>query len=1155
MTTYQWLIQFIFIHTRLSIPDGRPLYAYKCTERKYLQLKSMMPRLLSEDLINQSARYVPAIFCLYAAETFSREHTGGIWTWETVFHPLGMMIPERNVIEHWVKNGLNWWGRELLLGQNKHRHFLVSIACEGGLPLRLLENDSAALNHFFRYILENYHAMGCGGLVVAQQVAFLNAYRLPSGLRQDVVFRLSGELIASVVELQTKYEIGRVQNPIAVLDEKDSNWRKKLPLRVEDGVAETLFNGLLKRSDQLTRTANAKLRWVGKLYQIGTEYKIEKILQLPEIVNGELVQQWLGQDIEAPPRLQFVLKTHLGSQTIARLTLCAGSGETARYLREWLRKDGVRLVNEEVCALHSLFLHDGQKEYPLDVKAGYFWNEALPWIFTEKGATNEFEFFGEGSVRIREEQVFILAKKALKPHAFGTGSFEELAYIQELNRTVWRVVGHVDFITEELDRYRIACKSEDDLSEICQIVGDILTEVNNSQPVYRGLPNIRIGNSINRNCYRTQWRAVNGGKGWQDCNFDDLAFGHVWLRLQNKEDETEIYRRKILVVPNSFKIETVIGGVDSINGIYRLKGFKGAVISTDVQSEISIVSDDNIEINCPRLETTNLPDISIAFHWTTANLQIKLPYPQRGAIFQMAGQTLHYGDCVHVDRLGGLRLFLQDSVGGQSYWIDAELIAEDRQNADLPRLRFSTKLPILARGRVEISLISWQERIISLLNSSRKLDAYVSVKITSSQGDCLAIIQIARFDCVVQSNFSGYQVYLPCETITRLGDDWQQRVTVEMFPLWSPKDKSLLESNSEQLACWNVPDNLESGTWWIVAKDGNWARFRPLLWGVKNEIPNHGHDSELVMAIREDNNQQREILLHDVLKALGENFLHPDWTLMFNIILLSREFPTSSLDVLTHLVSHPQTLALALLKADDESFQCVWLLAEQIPFAWGLLSVHCWEKATRLYFKSLHEAIGDIDLPLGFYFDIFQKFRERTASSGREYWQSLCDWLQERIFEGHELGNSPLLLARRSPKVFEGQIIIAEQELQARHSATEEWVKSIEIIYRVKKGFIDEKYQYQHIFNDDLRAVRCAPFVAASLSIKGIPLDKKLLSELKAKDDDLEWISLRQLYPYIITDNLIYELRLIRSFDPEWFDRTYAIALTLELASLPVELT
>jgi hypothetical protein len=375
-----------------------------------------------------------------------------------------------------------------------------------------------------------------------------------------------------------------------------------------------------------------------------------------------------------------------------------------------------------------------------------------------------------------------------------------------------------------------------------------------------------------------------------------------------------------------------------------------------------------------------------------------------------------------------------------------------------------------------------------------------------------------------------------------------------MFPLWSPKDRAVpLVINLEQFACWSVPNNLEAGTWWIVARDGDWARFRPLLWSVKNEISNITYESELVTAIRESNHDRREILLHDVLKKLGENFSHPDWALLFNLIFLSREFPTSSLDVLTHLVSHPQTLALALLKADDESFQCVWSLAQQIPFSWGLLSIHCWKKATQLYFSGLHEVIGGIELPPDFYFDIFQKFRGRTSCSGREYWQSLCDWLQEDIFKEKELGNSPLRLARQYPQILYEKIITDEQELQARHNSEEEWTKSTEILYRLKNGFIEEKFQYQHIFNDDFRAVRCAPFVAAKLSIVGVPLDKKLLFEFEDKDKGVEWKNLRQLYPYIITDNLIYELRLIRAFDSEWFDRIYAIALTLELASLPVE--
>ena len=71
---------------------------------------------------------------------------------------------------------------------------------------------------------------------------------------------------------------------------------------------------------------------------------------------------------------------------------------------------------------------------------------------------------------------------------------------------------------------------------------------------------------------------------------------------------------------------------------------------------------------------------------------------------------------------------------------------------------------------------------------------------------------------------------------------------------------------------------------------------------------------------------------------------------------------------------------------------------------------------------------------------------------------------------------------------------------------------------------IDPKRRYLHL-NPAYRPVRCSPFVAAHLS-------------------------LNRVAP---TESLIYELRLLRTFDREWFDHVYAIALTLGLAHRPPE--
>jgi hypothetical protein len=101
--------------------------------------------------------------------------------------------------------------------------------------------------------------------------------------------------------------------------------------------------------------------------------------------------------------------------------------------------------------------------------------------------------------------------------------------------------------------------------------------------------------------------------------------------------------------------------------------------------------------------------------------------------------------------------------------------------------------------------------------------------------------------------------------------------------------------------------------------------------------------------------------------------------------------------------------------------------------------------------------------------------------------------------------------------------MMAEQGLQARHDAEEQWPQSDELEWVI--GLIpQEKFRFLHLARI-YRPVRCAPFVAANICLQGIPPSNRL----------------------------IYELRLLRAFDPEWFDTVYAIALTIGLAQLPKE--
>lgn len=103
-----WLARFLFAHTRHTTPDGRPLYAYKMSDAQYPDFRGHFHQLLLWDRQGKLAKRFAPIFCLYAAETFRREHTDGVWTWETVFRPLGKEAPPQVQIGDWVEKGLKW---------------------------------------------------------------------------------------------------------------------------------------------------------------------------------------------------------------------------------------------------------------------------------------------------------------------------------------------------------------------------------------------------------------------------------------------------------------------------------------------------------------------------------------------------------------------------------------------------------------------------------------------------------------------------------------------------------------------------------------------------------------------------------------------------------------------------------------------------------------------------------------------------------------------------------------------------------------------------------------------------------------------------------------------------------------------------------------
>jgi hypothetical protein len=512
--------------------DGSPLplYAYKLSNKVYEQLKATVRAQILGILRSGADSIFAATFCMYAAETFRRYHAEGPWAWETVFTELGYDTPNYQTIHGWVAKGLQYFRRPLLQNRNGHREFLVTLACEGGLPLQLLRRENTHLSRYFRELLTVYHGQrhtrGCNATDLARQVA---ARYLPTSLRHEVVFKLSGDLIQAIVQLQE--QAADATDPITSLDQTQPQWRDALPLPVEDTTVEALLRNLVGQARTLSQTERQHWRWRCFLVNQGDHWSIVQHLELPSTVTGASLRAWSEWD-DPPVRLRVLLHTTEGIDVIALLTRLQGMGEQAVYRCEGVRRGRVRLLNNEATAGARLLLSCGNAEVELPMLGGQELGP-LPWVFAERDA--QWEWIGEGSVRSRDASVRILALDAGHCKVV-EGTCAPLGGAPDLQRVLYEINGTAEWRHPDLGTCQIRCASQDASEGSFLLHGPRLPSVLNPHPPFLGMPDLY---AIGRD--DVPRRVVGATLEWRPMDAPESAWrtdaaactGRVWLRYRD----------------------------------------------------------------------------------------------------------------------------------------------------------------------------------------------------------------------------------------------------------------------------------------------------------------------------------------------------------------------------------------------------------------------------------------------------------------------------------------------------------------------------------------------------------------------------------------------------------------------------------------------
>ncbi|WKW50141.1 STY4851/ECs_5259 family protein [Rhodomicrobium lacus] len=227
----------------LDAPDGRPLHRYRLGADGYDQLTVLL-RQRAAQLGNGNGSDA-ALLVLWASAWFRREYGGGIRKYRELRKVIGATL-ERHEWPPLIESGLKWWKRPVVERANG-RHWLLTIAVEGGFPERVLQAGGGWLARYLNEVVGRL-------LGIAEDLSADDAFAMADAAkeelrdtyRQEAFIALVADLALAIVKLRRIAEAAAPNlAPSAALDQVRPGWREELPIAADTDAARALVDGML----------------------------------------------------------------------------------------------------------------------------------------------------------------------------------------------------------------------------------------------------------------------------------------------------------------------------------------------------------------------------------------------------------------------------------------------------------------------------------------------------------------------------------------------------------------------------------------------------------------------------------------------------------------------------------------------------------------------------------------------------------------------------------------------------------------------------------------------------------------------------------------------------------------------------------------------
>lgn len=988
LDTTDSFLDCFFADRHLDGPSGWPLYRYRIGTTEFRELGEV----LRAGMVDRQPvpRSVAMSFCLWAAEWWHRHYEGGPWKWRPPLMELGHgdLGPGGSrylVLQDIVASGLAAWDRQVLM-VGSSRAFLATLACEGGLPMNLILRGQTHLRAYLRGVLQEYKLFGSTG-IPPQELAERVCDRLPKTWRQDVVYQLSGELVAEIWRLQR--ELGETKTPVLDLDRARPGWRDELPVRVTVDVARTLLNGLLLDAAEVARGGRIRVRWQVALAPLQPkQWGLRGKFDMPATMGEREFDQLFGDDgrTERPHRFDLGVQTRRRPfEPLALATLMETPGRGPYFGLESLPA-ARRSVNVGVTQPRSLVARTPEGAWQSEEFPGGAGLSELPWVFapqdlsvTAADPTQTYRLVGQGSARRREPWalVALIEGTVVETGANGHGEVQPLGSVRnEAGRSVYRVSGEAVFTSPEGARTVVKTGTSTDSDNVeYRLVGRDKVFGRNGKVVFLG--RLALRETSDGEFLRTvpesdlRWKPDGPGGSWHPYSSDAAAAGSITgegLLRYVKNDEVR-HSMRACILPPKADIR-FLPSEEPSRGEIALVGFGDIVVAAETTEGLTATARSRDGACHLELEAQGRPpkDVTVWIDWPRqGRLALELPFPTKRAVFLAADGS------VLPDRarlaLGSMPGVAVDVVAPGA--ADVELQGIYR-GTDARQVRLQHGLlvkPLQSRttGHYTLDLTLVQRPVSERLNLSEDRDGTVKLQIFSNDpGGSLppTCVVVRRFDLRFERRDDRAPlVGLEEHSLRQVSPITLARLEVLAMPLLDP-DSDPIPLSGCVSDVWVVPeDRMKPGPYLILGRDGDWQRARPLPWRVSGLDESTDHTSPEPTTVAEAYEDEGggaadAARFEPVARALAEDMGHSDWSLVFSY-LQHRSLPVAAFPLLKAIAGNPAAAAAAAVgAARGRDFDVLWDRLKDFPFAWWQIPMRHWQGAFERSADHLRRDLG-----------------------------------------------------------------------------------------------------------------------------------------------------------------------------------------------------